>query len=127
MYLLTKRFFDTRGKYLKQLTKKAVGSRSKESRSPSIADRIFKQRNVLTRSSVLAKTKTQTEIDDEYKQKLQNIAKAEGRTLSEDKLKELVEENKKLDALFFIYIINKRRKTIKDDISGSKNIPNFLP
>jgi len=94
---ITKRFFDTRGKYLKQLTKKAVGSRSKESRSPSIADRIFKQRNVLTRSSVLAKTKTQTEIDDEYKQKLQNIAKAEGRTLSEDKLKELVEENKKLD------------------------------
>ena len=94
---ITKRFFDTRGKYLKQLTKKAVGSRSKESRSPSIAYRIFKQRNVLTRSSVLAKTKTQTEIDDEYKQKLQNIAKAEGRTLSEDKLKELVEENKKLD------------------------------
>ena len=94
---ITKRFFDTRGKYLRQLTKKAVGSRSKESRSPSIADRIFKQRNVLTRSSVLAKTKTQKEIDEEYKQKLQNIAKAEGRTLSEDKLKELVEENKKLD------------------------------
>jgi len=94
---ITKRFFDTRGKYLKQLTKKAVGSRSKESRSPTIADRIFKQRNVLTRSSVLAKTKTQKEIDDEYKQKLQNIAKAEGRTLSEEKLKELVEENKKLD------------------------------
>lgn len=94
---ITKRFFDTRGKYLKQLTKKAVGSRSKESRSPTIADRIFKQRNVLTRSSVLAKTKTQKEIDDEYKQKLQNIAKAEGRILSEEKLKELVEENKKLD------------------------------
>lgn len=94
---ITKRFFDTRSKYLKQLTKKAVGSRSKESRSPTIADRIFKQRNVLTRSSVLAKTKTQKEIDEEYKQKLQNIAKAEGRTLSEEKLKELVEENKKLD------------------------------
>ena len=94
---ITKRFFDTRGKYLKQLTKKAVGSRSKESRSPSIADRIFKQRNVLTRSKVLAKTKTQKEIDEEYKQKLQNIAKAEGKTLSEEKLKELVEENKKLD------------------------------
>ena len=45
----------------------------------------------------MAKTKTQKEIDEEYKQKLQNIAKAEGRTLSEDKLKELVEENKKLD------------------------------
>ena len=42
------------------------------------------------------------------------------------------EENKKLDALFFIYIINKRRKIIKEDIeaergsSGPKEIPNFI-
>lgn len=94
---ITKRFFDTRSKYLKQLTKKAVGSRSVSSRSPSIADRIFKKRKILTRTSVLAKTKTQEEIDNEYKEKLQKIAQAEGRTLSEAKLKQLIEENKKLE------------------------------
>jgi hypothetical protein len=94
---ITKRFFDTRSKYLKQLTKKAVGSRSVSSRSPSIADRIFKKRKILTRTSVIAKTKTQEEIDNEYKEKLQKIAQAEGRTLSEAKLKQLIEENKKLE------------------------------
>lgn len=93
---ITKRFFDTRSKYLKQLTKKAIGTRGKKSRSPSIADRIFKKRNVITRTSVLAKTKTQKEIDNEYKEKLKKIAEAEGKTLSEAKLKELIEENKKL-------------------------------
>ena len=93
---ITKRFFDTRSKYLKQLTIKAIGTRGKKSRSPSIADRIFKKRNVITRTSVLAKTKTQKEIDNEYKEKLKKIAEAEGKTLSEAKLKELIEENKKL-------------------------------
>ncbi len=94
---ITKRFFDTRSKYLNQLTKKAQGTRSKASRSPSIADRIFKQRKVLTRTSVLAQTKTQQEIDNEYKEKLQKIAQADGRSLTEAQLKKLIEENKKLE------------------------------
>jgi len=94
---ITKRFKLMRAQYMQQLDKKAAGSRSEIKRSPSIADRIFKKRNVLTRSQVLAETKTQQQIDQEYKDKLQKLAESEGKKLTVAQLNKLTEQNKKLD------------------------------
>lgn len=94
---ITKRFSHLRRTYMSKLDKKAEGSRAGQKRSPSIADRIFKRRNVVTRSKILAQTKTQKQIDQEIKDKYKKIAEAEGRTLTEEQLNKLVEQNKKLE------------------------------
>ena len=94
---ITKRFNEFRKLYMTRLKKNAEGQRSEIRRSPSIAARIFKQRNVVTRSKVLAETKTQEQIEEEIRNKYVKIAESEGRTLTEEQLKKLVEENKKLE------------------------------
>jgi len=93
---ITKRFDHFRKQYMKRLAKNAEGTRSITKRSPSIADRIFNKRNVVTRSKVLGETKTNKQIEDEIKEKYKKIAESEGRTLTEEQLKKLVEQNKKL-------------------------------
>ena len=93
---ITKRFDHFRKQYMKRLAKNAEGTRSETKRSPSIADRIFSKRNVVTRSKVLGETKTNKQIEDEIKEKYRKIAESEGRTLTEEQLKKLVEQNKKL-------------------------------
>jgi len=94
---ITKRFMHFRRNYMSQLDKKAEGSRAGKKRSPTIADRIFKRRNVMTRTRILAKTKTQKQLDQEIKDKYKKVAEAEGRTLTEKQLDKLVEQNKKLE------------------------------
>ena len=81
---------------MKRLAKNAEGTRSDTKRSPTIADRIFSQRNVVTRSKVIGETKTNKQIDDEIREKYKKIAESEGRTLTEEQLKKLVDQNKKL-------------------------------
>lgn len=93
---ITKRFDFFRKQYMKRLAKNAEGTRSENKRSPSIADRIFSQRNVVTRSKVIGETKTNKQIDDEIREKYKKIAESEGRTLTEEQLKKLVNQNKKL-------------------------------
>ncbi len=93
---ITKRFDFFRKQYMKRLAKNAEGTRSEKKRSPSIADRIFSKRNVVTRSKVIGETKTNKQIDDEIKEKYKKIAESEGRTLTEEQLKKLVDQNKKL-------------------------------
>ena len=93
---ITKRFDFFRKQYMKRLAKNAEGTRSENKRSPSIADRIFSQRNVVTRSKVIGETKTNKQIDDEIREKYKKIAESEGRTLTEEQLKKLVDQNKKL-------------------------------
>ena len=82
---------------MSKLDAKAEGSRSGQKRSPSIADRIFKKRKVVTRSQVLGETKTQEQIDNEIKEKYKKIAQNEGKILTDEQLKKLVEKNKKLE------------------------------
>ena len=94
---ITKRFNEFRKLYMARLKKNAEGQRSESKRSPSIAARIFKQRNVVTRSKVLAETKTQEQIEEEIRNKYIKIAESEGRKLTETQLKKLVEQNKKLE------------------------------
>ena len=94
---ITKRFNEFRKIYMGRLKKNAEGQRSETKRSPSIAARIFKQRNVVTRSKVLAETKTAEQIEEEIRNKYKKIAENEGRTLTEAQLKKLVEQNKKLE------------------------------
>ena len=94
---ITKRFGLFRRQYMSTLDAKAEGTRSGQKRSPSIADRIFKNRKVVTRSQVLSETKTQKQIEDEIKEKYKKIAQNEGQTLTEEQLKKLVEKNKKLE------------------------------
>jgi hypothetical protein len=94
---ITKRFGLFRKQYMSTLEAKAEGTRSGQKRSPSIADRIFKNRKVVTRSQVLSETKTQKQIEDEIKEKYKKIAQNEGQTLTEEQLKKLVEKNKKLE------------------------------
>ena len=93
---ITKRFDHFRKQYMKRLAKNAEGQRSDTKRSPTIADRIFSQRNVVTRSKVIGETKTNKQIEDEIKEKYKKIAESEGRTLTEEQLKKLVDQNKKL-------------------------------
>jgi len=94
---ITKRFEHFRKMYMAKLAAKAEGSRGGQKRSPSIADRIFKSRNIVTRSQILGQTKTQQQIDEEIKEKYKKIAENEGKTLTEKQLNELVEKNKKLE------------------------------
>lgn len=94
---ITKRFDEFRRLYMARLKKNAEGQRSETKRSPSIAARIFKKRNVVTRSKVLGETKTNEQIEEEIKNKYKKIAESEGRTLTEAQLKKLVEQNKKLE------------------------------
>ena len=94
---ITKRFQHFRSQYLGQIDKKAAGSRSNNIKSPTIADRIFKKRKVLTRTQVISQTKTKEQIDQEYKNRLKQLAEKEGRTLTEKQLNELVEATRKLD------------------------------
>ncbi len=94
---ITKRFNEFRKLYMARLKKSAEGQRSESKRSPSIAARIFKKRNVITRSKVLAETKTQEQIDEEIRNKYIKIAESDGRKLTEAQLKKLVEQNKKLE------------------------------
>jgi hypothetical protein len=94
---ITKRFEHFRKMYMAKLAAKAEGSRGRQKRSPSIADRIFKNRNIVTRSQILGQTKTQQQIDQEIKEKYKKIAENEGKTLTEKQLNELVEKNKKLE------------------------------
>ena len=94
---ITKRFNEFRKLYMARLKKSAEGQRSESKRSPSIAARIFKKRNVITRSKVLAETKTQEQIDEEIRNKYIKIAESDGRKLTEAQLKRLVEQNKKLE------------------------------
>ena len=83
--------------YMTRLKKNAEGTRAETKRSPSIAARIFKKRNVVTRSKVLGETKTQEQIEQEIRDKYKKIAESEGRKLTEAQLKKLVEQNKKLE------------------------------
>ena len=94
---ITKRFNEFRKLYMTRLKKNAEGTRAETKRSPSIAARIFKKRNVVTRSKVLGETKTQEQIEQEIRDKYKKIAESEGRKLTEAQLKKLVEQNKKLE------------------------------
>lgn len=94
---ITKRFKLLRSQYMAQLDKKAEGTRSNDKRSPTIADRIFKKREVITRSKILGETKTPAQIEQEIKDKYIKIAESEGRALTPEQLNKLVEQNKKLE------------------------------
>ena len=94
---ITQRFDHFKNTYKSKLKKKSEGTRKEKKRSETIADRIFKTRNVVTRSQILAETKTKEQIDDEIKKRYQRIAENEGRPpLTEEQLNRLIEKNRKL-------------------------------
>ena len=76
---ITKRLNDYRKKYKAQLKAAAEGGRSTKKRSPSIADRIFKKRKVLTRTKAEAETKTEKLINEEYKKRAGKMLRNKGR------------------------------------------------
>ena len=96
---ITKRLTHFHKTYMKIRKEITAGTRSGGSRprSVSIADRIYKNRNILTRSKVVAGEKTKKQIDEEIKQRIEQIAKLTGKTYSPDQLKKLIEETKKLE------------------------------
>ena len=94
---ITKRLNDYRKKYLALLKKTAAGGRSSETRSPTIAQRIFSRRQVLTRTKVEAETKSESEINEEYKKRAEKIAELTGKRYTPEQLRKIIEENKKLE------------------------------
>ena len=94
---ITKRLNDYRKKYLALLRKTAAGGRSSETRSPTIAQRIFNRRQVLTRTKVEAETKSESEINEEYKKRAEKIAELTGKRYTPEQLRKIIEENKKLE------------------------------
>ena len=95
---ITKRFEHFKSQYKSQLKKKGEGKRKSNKRSETIADRIFKKRDVTTRSKILSETKSKDEINQEIKDRYQRIAKEAGRPpLTEEQLNKLLEQNKKLE------------------------------
>jgi len=94
---ITKRLNDYRKKYLSLLRETAAGSRSSEARSPTIAQRIFNKRKVLTRTKVEAETKSESEIDEEYKKRIKKLEELTGKKYTSEQLREIIEKNKKLE------------------------------
>ncbi len=93
---ITKRFDDLRKKYKGIFKQAAEGSRSGKKKTQTISERIFKKRKVLTRSAVEAETKTDKQIDEEYRKRAEKIAQLTGKTYTPEQLKKIIEENKKL-------------------------------
>lgn len=93
---ITRRFEDLRKKYKGIFRQAAEGTRSGNKRTQTIADRIFKKRKVLTRTAVEAETKTEEQINEEYRKRAENIAKLTGKTYTPEQLRKIIEENKKL-------------------------------
>jgi hypothetical protein len=94
---ITRRLNDYRKKYLAQLKAAAEGGRSTKKRSPSIADRIFKKRKVLTRTKAEAETKTEKQINEEYKKRAEKIEKLTGKKYTPEQLRKLIDESRKLE------------------------------
>ena len=79
---ITKRFDDLRNKVHKVYTNKQLKDQDQGSKkTQTIADRIFKKRKVLTRSAAEAETKTEKQIDEEYKKRAEKIAELTGKSL----------------------------------------------
>jgi hypothetical protein len=94
---ITKRFTDFRKKYMSLRRQQAEGTRAGTKRSPSIADRIFKKRKVLTRSKAEGQTKSEDQINQEHKIKAKKIEELTGKTYTAEQLRDLIEANKKLE------------------------------
>ena len=94
---LTKRFEHFKNQYKSQLKKKGEGKRKANKRSETIADRIIKKRDVITRSKILSGGKTQEQIDQEIKDRFQRMAKEAGQPpLTEEQLNKLLDKTRNL-------------------------------
>ena len=80
-----------------RLKKNAEGQRSESKKKSLNCSQNFQEKKRVTRSKVLAETKTQEQIDEEIRNKYIKIAESDGRKLTEAQLKRLVEQNKKLE------------------------------
>ena len=95
---ITRRFDDIVKKYKDIFKLAAKGSRTNGGKkTQAISERIFKKRKVLTRSAIEAGTKSEDQINEEYKKRAEQIAKLTGVTYTPDQLKKIIEEKKKLE------------------------------
>lgn len=94
---ITKRFTDYRSKYMSQGRASQEGKRSKQKRSISISERVFKQRNIQTRSKVEGGLKTEKQIEKEWQDHIAKYEKLTGTKYSVEEIKKIIEANKKLD------------------------------
>lgn len=94
---ITRRFSDYRNKYMSQGRAQTQGKRKSQKRSISISERVFKHRNVQTRSKVEGRLKTDEQIEQEWKRHIEKYEKLTGRKYTVEEIKLIIQENKKLD------------------------------